>query len=125
MPLSYADAIAYLYPRLTQIKFGLDTTRALLAELGDPDLVVPVVHVGGTNGQGSVTTLIAGALRSAGWRTGTYPSPHLVSFRERIAVDGMPIGEDAVAMWTERLPPPAHPPGAPLFPTHTARAVAP
>src|ERR1051325_6365345 len=124
MPLSYADAIAYLYPRLTQIKFGLDTTRALLAELGDPDLVVPVVHVGGTNGKGSVTTLIAGALRSAGWRTGTYTSPHLVSFRERIAVDGMPIGEDAVAMWTERLRPAADRLGATFFETTTAIAFA-
>src|ERR1043166_4694950 len=124
MPLSYADAIAYLYPRLTQIKFGLETTRGLLADLGDPHLVVPVVHVGGTNGKGSVTTLVAAALRAAGWRTGTYTSPHLVSFRERIAVDGVPIGEDAVAMWTGRLRPAAAPPGAPFFETTTAIAFA-
>src|ERR1043166_8924529 len=121
MPLSYADAIAYLYPRLTQIKFGLETTRGLLADLGDPHLVVPVVHVGGTNGKGSVTTLVAAALRAAGWRTGTYTSPHLVSFRERIAVDGVPIGEDAVAMWTGRLRPAADRRGGTLFAKKTAR----
>src|ERR1041385_5428787 len=125
MPLSYADAIAYLYPRLTQIKFGLETTRALLARLGDPHLVVPAVHVGGTNGKGSVTTLVAAALRAAGLRTGTYTSPHLVSFRERISVDGIPIGEDAVAMWTERLRPTADELGATFFETTTAIAFAP
>jgi len=52
-----------------------------------------------------VATLVAGALGAAGWRVGLYTSPHLVSFRERIVVDGAPIPEDAVAMWTERLRP--------------------
>src|SRR5262245_19195370 len=105
MSLTYADALEYLYPRVTQIKFGLETTRALLAELGDPHLVMPVVHVGGTNGKGSVTALIAGALRAAGWRVGTYTSPHLISFRERVMLDGAPISEAAVTMWLERLRP--------------------
>src|ERR1044071_3038558 len=124
MSLSYAAALAWLYPRLTQIKFGLDTTRALLAEIGHPHEVMPVVHVGGTNGKGSVTTLIAGALRAAGGRTGVYTSPHLVSFRERIAVDGVPIGEAAVAMWTDRLQPAADRLGATFFETTTAIAFA-
>lgn len=124
MPLSYTDALAYLYPRVTQIKFGLDTTRALLAELGDPHLVMPVVHVGGTNGKGSVTALIAGALQQAGWRVGTYTSPHLVSFRERVMVDGIPIGEAATAMWVDRLQPLADRLGATFFETTTAVAFA-
>jgi len=124
MPLSYTDALAYLYPRVTQIKFGLETTRRLLAELGDPHRVMPVVHVGGTNGKGSVTALVAGALGAAGWRVGTYTSPHLVSFRERIMVDGIPIGEDAAAMWVERLRPLADHLGATFFETTTAVAFA-
>jgi dihydrofolate synthase/folylpolyglutamate synthase len=66
---------------------------------------MPSVHVGGTNGKGSVSTLVASALREAGWRVGLYTSPHLASFRERIRVDGVPIGENALAMWTERLQP--------------------
>ncbi len=105
MPLSYDQALQFLFPRTTTIKFGLATTRALLRSLGDPHEVMPSVHVGGTNGKGSVVTLVAEALREAGWRVGVYTSPHLVSFRERIRVNDVPIPEDAVGMWTERLRP--------------------
>jgi dihydrofolate synthase/folylpolyglutamate synthase len=105
MPLTYDQALDFLFPRITTIKFGLATTRALLRSLGDPHAVVPAVHIGGTNGKGSVCTLVAAALAEAGWRVGLYTSPHLVSFRERIRVDGAPVSEAAVAMWTERLRP--------------------
>lgn len=124
MALSYAAALEYLFPRVTQIKFGLATTRELLALLGDPHLQVPVVHIGGTNGKGSVTALVGSALRSAGWRVGTYTSPHLVSFRERITVDGVPISEDAVAMWTGQLLADADRLDATFFETTTAMAFA-
>ncbi len=103
MSLTYAEALEFLFPRTTTIKFGLRTTRALLKTLGNPHELVPSVHVGGTNGKGSVSTLVAAALREAGWRVGLYTSPHLISFRERIQVDGVPISEEAVAMWTSRL----------------------
>ena len=105
MPLTYDQALEFLFPRTTTIKFGLATTRALLRSLGNPHEVVPAIHIGGTNGKGSVCTLVAAALREAGWRVGLYTSPHLVSFPERIQVDGAPIPEAAVAMWTERLRP--------------------
>jgi dihydrofolate synthase/folylpolyglutamate synthase len=105
MSLTYDEALAFLFPRTTTIKFGLATTRALLKELGNPHEVMASIHVGGTNGKGSVSTLVAAALREAGWRVGLYTSPHLASFRERIRVDGVPIGEEALAMWTERLQP--------------------
>jgi dihydrofolate synthase / folylpolyglutamate synthase len=105
MPLTYEEALQFLFPRTTTIKFGLATTRALLNAVGNPHEVMPSVHVGGTNGKGSVSTLVASALREAGWRVGLYTSPHLASFRERIRVDGVPIAESAIAMWTERLQP--------------------
>jgi len=105
MALTYDQALEFLFPRTTTIKFGLATTRALLRSLGDPHEVVPAIHIGGTNGKGSVCTLVAAALRESGWRVGLYTSPHLMSFRERIQVDGIPISEAAVAMWTERLQP--------------------
>ncbi len=101
--LSYREAIDFLFPRTTTIRFGLERTEGLLAVLGDPHRVVPSIHIGGTNGKGSVTSFVASALTSAGWRVGVYTSPHLVSFRERIVVAGTPISEDAVAMWTSRL----------------------
>ena len=103
MALSYDEALEFLFPRTTTIKFGLATTRALLKLLGNPHEVVPTIHIGGTNGKGSVSTLVAAALAEAGWRVGLYTSPHLVSFRERIQVGGVSISEDAVAMWTSRL----------------------
>jgi len=105
MQLTYDEAIQFLFPRTTTIKFGLATTRTLLKALGNPHEVMPSIHIGGTNGKGSVSTLVAAALAEAGWRVGLYTSPHLISFRERIRVDGVPIGEDAMAMWTERLRP--------------------
>ena len=103
MSLTYDEALDFLFPRTTTIKFGLANTRALLKAVGNPHEVIPSVHIGGTNGKGSVSTLVAAALREAGWRVGLYTSPHLVSFRERIQVNGVPISEEAVAMWTGRL----------------------
>jgi dihydrofolate synthase / folylpolyglutamate synthase len=105
MPLTYDEAIQFLFPRTTTIKFGLATTRALLKAVGNPHEVMPSIHIGGTNGKGSVSTLVASALAEAGWRVGLYTSPHLISFRERIRVDGVPISEPAMAMWTDRLRP--------------------
>ena len=93
MALTYEAALDFLFPRTTTIKFGLATTRALLRSLGSPHKVVPALHIGGTNGKGSVCALVAAALREAGWRVGLYTSPHLVSFRERIQVDGVPISD--------------------------------
>ena len=73
------------------IRLGLGRTRALLAELGDPQLAVRGALVAGTNGKGSVLALVGSALRAAGLRVGETPKPHLVSYRERVAVDGRPI----------------------------------
>jgi dihydrofolate synthase / folylpolyglutamate synthase len=124
MSLTYDEALDFLFPRTTTIKFGLSTTRALLKEVGNPHEVMPSIHIGGTNGKGSVATLVAAVLREAGWRVGLYTSPHLVSFRERIQVDGVPISEDAVAMWTGRLLSPILQRKATFFEATTALAFA-
>lgn len=124
MSLTYDEALDFLFPRTTTIKFGLTTTRVLLKSLGNPHEVMPSVHVGGTNGKGSVSNLVASALRQAGWRVGLYTSPHLVSFRERIQVDGVPISEAAVAMWTGRLLAPILERKATFFEATTALAFA-
>ena len=122
--LTYPQALDFLYPRTTTIKFGLETTRALLARVGNPHEVFPTIHVGGTNGKGSVVTLIAEALMEAGWKVGLYTSPHLVSFRERIRVNGSPITEDAVATWTSQLEQPIRDLGATFFEATTVIALA-
>ena len=122
--MTYRDALDFLFPRTTTIKFGLETTSALLADLGDPHLLIPTIHIGGTNGKGSVSSLVAAALESAGHRVGLYTSPHLVSFRERMTVNGMPVGEAAVAMWTEHLRPRIVEREATFFEATTAMAFA-
>lgn len=122
--MNYAQALAFLFPRTTTIKFGLETTAALLQDLGDPHTVIPSIHIGGTNGKGSVAALVAEALGCAGWRVGLYTSPHLVSFRERIRVGGVPISEAAVAMWTARMAPRIQELGATFFEASTAMAFA-
>lgn len=102
----------------------MEPTRALLASLGDPHREFPSLHIGGTNGKGSVVTLCAAALRVAGWRVGVYTSPHLVSVRERMMVDGCPIPEEAFAAWTARLAPAIERCGASFFEATTAIAFA-
>jgi dihydrofolate synthase / folylpolyglutamate synthase len=97
-PTSAAEAAAYheAVRALTErgrfgIRLGLGRTRALLRSLGDPQLQLRGALVGGTNGKGSVLALAGAALREAGLRVGTTPKPHLVSYRERLQIDGAPI----------------------------------
>jgi len=73
------------------IRLGLGRTRALLRELGHPERAFRGALVAGTNGKGSVLALASSALRAAGLRTGETPKPHLVSYRERLQVDGRPV----------------------------------
>src|SRR5215472_13963524 len=72
----------------------LDRTRELTSLLGDPQRSYPVIHVTGTNGKTSTARMIQTLLRARGLRTGMFTSPHLVSMRERIVVDGAPLSAD-------------------------------
>jgi dihydrofolate synthase/folylpolyglutamate synthase len=78
------------------IKLGLAQIRRLLDELGRPEGSFHAVLVAGTNGKGSVTAMVERGLRSAGYRTGRYTSPHLVDLEERFAVDGRQLSPAAV-----------------------------
>src|SRR6516164_1968441 len=69
----------------------LDRMRALLKRLGDPHERLRIVHVAGSKGKGSTSALLAAILRSAGYRTGLFTSPHLTRVEERVQVDGEPI----------------------------------
>ena len=97
MKPSYEAARERLY-ELQQfgIHLGLDTISSLLSELGNPQERIPVLHVAGTNGKGSVAAITASILQAAGVRVGLYTSPHLLDFPERIQVQGRCIPEDRV-----------------------------
>ena len=75
----------------------LDNAYALDRALGFPSTFYSTVHIAGSNGKGSVTTKIAKALEFSGYRVGIYTSPHLFSFRERIAINSELISEEEVA----------------------------
>src|SRR5262245_35322567 len=82
---------------------GLERIEGLLDALGRPEQRYRLVQVAGTNGKGSVAAMLAAILKSAGHRVGLYTSPHLVSFRERIRVDGEAIAEDGVVDGVEAI----------------------
>ncbi len=88
----YATTLAALQARgRLGIHLGLGRTRALLRALGDPQAALRGPLIGGTNGKGSVQALVAAVLAEAGLRVGQTPKPHLVTYRERILVDGRVI----------------------------------
>ncbi len=98
--MNYRESIDWLYgTQAFGIKLGLENARRLVSSLGvAPDRPGPaILHVAGTNGKGSVCAVTERILRDAGVRTGLFTSPHLLTYRERIRVNGAMIGEDAVA----------------------------
>ena len=121
---TYRAAIDALFTRTTGVwKLGLERVSALLEQLGNPHRTLPVLHVGGTNGKGSVVATAEAILRARGLRVGRYTSPHLIDFRERILVDRAPIGEDDVLDFLERWTPEAERLGATFFEITTALAL--
>src|SRR5207249_1908983 len=123
--LSFEDACRFLFARQgSRIKWSLGPTDGLLDVLGHPERHFPCVHVAGTNGKGSTCAFTAAALAARGFRVGAYTSPHLVSVRERVVVDGVPISEDAFAEWASVLEPHIERLGASFFEATTAIAFA-
>src|SRR5439155_2662283 len=95
-----------------------------LGVLGHPERRFPSVHVAGTNGKGSTCAFVAAELRARGLRVGLYTSPHLVSVRERVVVNGVPITEEAFADWAGTLQPHIERLDASFFEATTAIAFA-
>ena len=87
----------------------------MLEALGSPQRHFRALHVGGTNGKGSVSAVAASVLRAAGVRTGLYTSPHLVQYRERILLNGVPIPEELVRAYAAEIAPLAESQGASFF----------
>ena len=96
--MNYQESLAYLESlNIFGIKLGLERIQKLLARLELPQERYRTIHVTGTNGKGSVSAMLAGILRHSGIHTGFYSSPHLVSYTERIRVDGQAISEQEFA----------------------------
>jgi dihydrofolate synthase/folylpolyglutamate synthase len=92
--MSYKSTTEYLYGlQKYGMKFGLDNITKLLSALGNPQNSFRSIHVAGTNGKGSTSAMIEAILRTGGVRTGLFTSPHLVSFTERIRINGEEIEE--------------------------------
>jgi len=101
---SYQQTLDYLYERLPMfsrigkaaLKPDLTNTIKLCAALGNPHEKFKSIHLAGTNGKGSTSHALAAVLQDAEYKTGLYTSPHLIDFRERIRVNGIPVGKEWV-----------------------------
>ena len=118
--MNYEETLTYLFnstPVFEHVgasayKEGLDNSLALDRHLGHPHQQFRSVHIAGTNGKGSTAHTLASILQESGYRVGLYTSPHLVDFRERIRVDGLPISKEYVVDFVRRERPffvPLHP----------------
>jgi dihydrofolate synthase/folylpolyglutamate synthase len=102
--MNYQHTIQYLYSQLplftrdgpSAYKANLTNTIALCQRVGNPQTQFKSVHVGGTNGKGSTSHMLAAILQLAGYKTGLYTSPHLTDFRERIRINGQMVKEQEV-----------------------------
>lgn len=105
-PMSYREALAWIYSFSDTERSGkfvrdrednLARERGLLAQLRNPQRDYGIIHIAGTKGKGSTSTMLASILRAAGIHTGLYTQPDLHTFRERMRIDGQVIGEEEVA----------------------------
>lgn len=108
--MTYQETLTYLYnsaPLFQHVgkaayKEGLENTLALDEYFGHPHRKFRTIHVAGTNGKGSCSHTLAAILQSAGYRVGLYTSPHLVDFRERIRINGVPVSQEFVVDFVDK-----------------------
>ena len=105
LDLPFSDPlVGRLFPPLaTGVHWGLERTEWALNLLCDPHRAYSTLHVGGTNGKGSVASTLGSILRQAGHKTACYTSPHLCSFRERLLINGEPLSESALMSYAEQV----------------------
>ncbi len=108
--MTYPETLEYLYsqlPMFTRVgasafKADLTNTIELCNRMGNPQQRFKSIHVGGTNGKGSTSHMLAAILQVAGYKTGLYTSPHLRDFRERVRINGQMISEQTVVDFVEQ-----------------------
>ncbi len=107
--MNYKDTVEWMFEQLPMFqqlgvsayKKDLTNTLKLASHLNHPENTFKTVHIGGTNGKGSTSSLIASVLQQAGYKVGLYTSPHLVDFRERIRINGEEISKEFVVDFIE------------------------
>lgn len=101
---SYNDGLQYLNNlEKYGMKFGLKRIKALLKSFGNSQDKLSIIHIGGTNGKGSTSAMIASVLAKAGYKVGLYTSPHLVRFNERIRINGKEVPDRKIAELVEKV----------------------
>ncbi len=111
----YQDALDFLYSfidyslkrtfRYSEEKFNLDRMHEFMHHLGDPQNDYEIIHVAGTKGKGSVSSLCASVLTAQGYNTGLYTSPHMIEFTERIQVNGQDISKADLVAIVDKMKP--------------------
>ena len=105
-PMDYTQALAYIHHVTWRgSRLGLERTRELLEKLGNPHKSLKFVHIAGTNGKGSTLAMLASIFQCAGYTTGSYTSPFIDRFNERMQVNGQPIADDELAALTSYVKP--------------------
>lgn len=110
MDKKYKDSLDFLFQQLPMFsrtgapayKPGLETSLSLAAYYNNPHIKFKSIHIGGTNGKGSTSHLLASILQTQGYKVGLYTSPHLIDFRERIKINGEKIPEENVVDFVEK-----------------------
>jgi len=103
---TYEEAIGWIHSRLKfGIKPGLERMKWMLGELGNPERHIKCVHLAGTNGKGSTLTYMRYMLQAAEYKVGTFTSPYIETFNERISIDGAPITDQEITDLVNRVKP--------------------
>ena len=108
--MNYRETVDFLYSQLPMFhrvgmaayKANLDNTHYLDRFFGHPHKKFRTIHIAGTNGKGSVSSMLASVLTESGYKTGLYTSPHLVDYRERVRINGVMIPENDVVDFVEK-----------------------
>ncbi|UCF07621.1 MAG: bifunctional folylpolyglutamate synthase/dihydrofolate synthase [Thermoplasmata archaeon] len=104
--MEYDDAIKWLYAlKIYGMSLGLERIEHLLSLLGSPHKQLKAIHIAGTNGKGSVAAMLSSILQAAGYKAALFTSPHLISFEERIMINGKKIPKERLCYWVERIRP--------------------
>ncbi|WP_409270820.1 bifunctional folylpolyglutamate synthase/dihydrofolate synthase [Neobacillus sp. SCS-31] len=103
---TYDEALAWIHARLRLgIKPGLKRMEWMMERLGNPERKIKTIHIGGTNGKGSTVTFLRSILEAAGYSVGTFTSPYIESFNERISVNGTQVKDDDILKLANRIKP--------------------